>query len=249
MKLTLAILFSVLSGYALGATPWRTFKSADGSQEFVGELLAYKSGADQATVRLKATMQVTTLELARLSQDDQAYVKAAGPELAPNLSLDLRFSKIMELSGSERDDKTRVKNYNGGYKIEVRNFSTEWIDDVEASYIVIYRKDSTSGSGERVLHSGSTSFEHLIPNVSEEIVADGIELENYYKEGSGSATSQSACSSCPSSGSGSVTRSQKSRDLLLGCIVQFKVAGKVVHTAASSPDILRQYADSFSGSK
>jgi len=249
MKLPLAIFYSVLSGYALGETPWRAFKSADGSREFIGELVAYKSGSEKATVRLKSTQEVTSIELTKLSEADQEYVKTTGPELTPKVSLDLRFSKVMELSQSERTEKTRVKKYDGGYKIELRNYSTEWIDDVDVNYLVIYRKDATSGNGERLVHSGSESFEYLVPKVSREIMAMGVELENYFKEGTATLSTSSGCSTCPSSSSGTATRAEKSRDLLLGCIVQLKVGGKVVLTEASSPDILRQYSDSFSGSE
>ena len=42
------------------------------------------------------------------------------------------------------------------------------------------------------------------------------------------------------------TRSKRSRDTILGCVAQIKVGGKVVKTEASSPDILRDYANELS---
>ena len=43
----------------------------------------------------------------------------------------------------------------------------------------------------------------------------------------------------------SATKSQRSRDVILGCIARIKVGGKVVKTEASSANILREYSDAF----
>jgi hypothetical protein len=250
MKTTLVTLLSVLLvGIAAAQTPWRTFRSADGGQTFVGKLIGFDSEADSVTVRMKTTQQTATLKLERLSAQDQEYVKATAPDLVPDAAIELRFAKLMELTGSEQGDGTRTKSYNGGYQIQLRNYSTEFIRDVDVEYIVIYRKDEVGGNGERVLHSGSKHFADLLPNYTDEVIADGVKLENYFKGGSSVSSTSAGCSTCPSSTASIATRAQKSRDLLLGCIVRIKIGGKVVLTDASSPDILRQYADAFSESK
>ena len=79
---------------------------------------------------------------------------------------------------------TRTSSYNGGYKIEIRNFLRRAIQDVSVDYIVIYRKDSTKGNGTRAVKRGAKDLTALIPNYDENIVIDGIPLTSYYKAGS-----------------------------------------------------------------
>jgi hypothetical protein len=252
MKRTLlsAILLAGLASIACAELPWREFKSADGTQTFVGQLLSYKKAEESITVRLKATMQSATLKLDRLSEDDRAYVKAEAANLAANASFELGFAKLLEPTGSDRKDTTRTKSYNGGYKIEVASYSPEAVEDVEVEYVVIYLRDEIDGKGERLLHGGSKHFDTLPANSTTEVLADGVELEDFVKEGTTEVKRRGSYDANGNSNATlKVTKAQKRRDVLIGCIARVTVAGKIVHTEASSPDILRQYADAFGAGK
>lgn len=245
-----SILLVLLASFACAEITWREFKSADGTQTFVGQLLAYQKADASVTVRLKATMQPATFKLDRLSEDDRSYVKAEAANLAANISLDLKFDKLLEPTASKRGDTTRTKTYNGGYKIEMSNFSAVRAEDVQVEYVVIYFKDKVDGQGERLLHGGTRHFESLLANSKNEILADGIELENYFKEG---IVEEKRDGTFDANGNRNttlkVTKAEKRRDILLGCVVRVLVAGKVVHAGASSPDIMREYGDSFDAAK
>jgi hypothetical protein len=240
------ILLALLASFAGAQIPWREFKSADGTQKFVGQLLSYKKADESVTVRLKANMKPATFKLERLSEDDRAYVMAEAANLAANASVELRFDKLLEPTNNERSDTTRTKTYNGGYKVEMVNRSAEWLEDVEVQYVVIYYKDQTDGNGKRMLHGGSKHFDSLLPNSKNEVLADGIEMENFFKEGTAEERRDGTFDAQGNRNTTlKVTKAQKSRDVLLGCVARVKVAGKIVHTEASSPDIMRQYRDSF----
>jgi hypothetical protein len=245
MRTALSIILLLALGAAADELPWRQFKSADGKQTFTGQLQGYKKSDESVTVRLKTTQKTTTFPLSRLSEDDRAYVKSEAANLAPNAAVELRFTKSMELAGSERGETTRVKNYNGGYKIELRNYSAEWIENIEAEYVIIHRKDDEKGTGERVFHAGSKKIASLLPNSTEVIEADGIEMENFKKEGKVEVRGYNRGSDGSLTTDYKVNPDEKRRDILLGCIVRIKVGDKVVHIDASSPDILRQYEGSF----
>lgn len=245
MKLLPAILCLCLSGFVSAETPWRAFKSADGSKSFVGQLVGFRGNDGTVSVRMKSTRQVVAFKLDRLSDYDQEYVKSAAPDLPVAAAIETRFTKIMDRDGTERADDTRTKTYNGGYDIHIRNFSPQTLKGLQVEYVVIYRKDAVDGLGERQTHKGSKHLSSLPPNIDDVVTADGIKLESFYKESSTSVVG-SGCASCGTGGAAAIaTKSQKRRDVLLGCIVRIKVDGKVVHTDASGPGILSQYEDAF----
>jgi hypothetical protein len=246
MKAIVPILLLCLAGVTLAETelPWRSFKSSDGEQTFEGRLIGYQSSDQTVTVRMKSG-QTVTFAMARLSAEDRDYVVTEAPEPPISARLDLRFTKIMDETGSERDKGARSKTYNGGYNIQILNYSPQALEDVEVEYLIIYRKDATDGLGERMAHKGSTTMSSLLPNLRDVVVADGIALESSYEPGTSSVSAASGCSSCGTGGSVSVTKSQRTRDVILGCVARVKSRGQIVHTAASSPDILRRYADAF----
>lgn len=245
MKAIVPMFLFCLAGATMAETelPWRSFKSADGGQAFEGRLIGYQSADQTVTVRMKSG-QTVTFALARLSEADRDYVVTEAPEPPISARLDLRFSKIMDETASERDQGARSKTYNGGYKIQILNYS-QALEDVDIEYVIVYRKDATNGLGERMIHKGSTTMSTLLPNLRDVVIADGIALESSYEPGTSSVSAASGCSSCGTGGSVSVTKSQRTRDVILGCVVRVKSRGQVVHTAASSPDILRGYADAF----
>jgi len=244
-----AILLALLASFAGAEIPWREFKNAEGTQTFVGQLLGYKKADESVTVRLKATMKPATLKLDRLREADRDYVKAEAANLAASPSFELGFAKLLEPTSTERSDTTRTKSYNGGYKIEVASYSPDSIENVDVDYVVIYLRDEVDGKGERLLHGGSQHFEVLLANSTNEVLADGVEMENFLKEGTAEVRRNGYDAKGNSNTTLKVTKAQKRRDVLIGCIARVMVDGKVVHIEASSPDIRRQYADAFDAAK
>ena len=94
----------------------------------------------------------------------------------------MMFYETVEQTGSERDKESSTKTYNGGYRIELRNAATEMIENVEIDYVLVYRKDAIKGNGEVLTMTGSANVTTLLPNIDENIVADGIPLSSYYKK-------------------------------------------------------------------
>jgi hypothetical protein len=243
MKPALLLLLTCLACYGQANTEWRTFTSPDGGKSFDGQLTGYDEVNELVTVRTKsgATLQFS---LDRVSDDDRDYVESRAEDLPVSVSLDVRFEKIMDRVSSSSSGGTRNATYESGYKILINNLSPTAYGDVEVDYIIVYRKDQVSGSGTNQISSGSESIE-LRANRRHEVVADGVRLSSYYKKGQAAAAGGGGCSTCPSSGGGTVTRSERSRDFLVGCVARVKINGEVVHTSATSPNVLRQYGDSF----
>lgn len=240
----LAALLALAATCFAAEQPWREFKSADGSQSFVGQLLAYRKSEEAATVRLKATMQSMVVPLARLSAADQEYVKEQAANLTPAASVELHFDRVVDQTSSERDDKTRTKSFDAGYKIELRSYSSEPLENVEVDYVIVYRKDEVDGLGERLTQAGSKQIPTLAANVTEHIDATGVALENFYKEGTAQVRRRNQNGN--EAGSVRVTRPEKRRDVLLGCVARVKVNGKVVLVDGTSTDLVREFGEQLS---
>ena len=103
----------------------------------------------------------------------------------------MMFYESVEKTGSKRTSDTRTASYNGGYRIEIRNFLRRPIQNVSVDYIVIYRRDSTEGNGTLATKRGSKDLTALIPNYDESISIDGNPLSSYYKAGSVTAVAGS----------------------------------------------------------
>ncbi|MED5417501.1 MAG: hypothetical protein VYA27_02305, partial [Verrucomicrobiota bacterium] len=135
-----------------------------------------------------STLRPVTFSVALLSEEHRKFVEKRAVELEAAGGLRMMFYQTIEKTGSNRSGDTRTSSYNGGYKIEIRNFLRRAIQDVSVDYIVIYRKDSTKGNGTRSVKRGSRDLTALVPNYDENIVIDGIPLTSYYKAGSVSVT-------------------------------------------------------------
>ena len=173
---------------ALADVEWRSFENADKTKSFQGRLVGYDPAREKVTVQKKSTLRPVTFSLALLSEEHRKFVEKRAVELEAAGGLRMMFYRNIQKTGSNRKGDTRTSSYNGGYKIEIRNFLRRAIQDVSVDYIVIYRKDSTKGNGTRSVKRGSRDLTALVPNYDENIVIDGIPLTSYYKAGSVSVT-------------------------------------------------------------
>lgn len=181
-------LLLVLASPALADVEWRSFENADKTRSFQGRLVGYDPARKKVTVQKKSTLRPVTFSVALLSEEHRKFVEKRAVELEAAGGLRMMFYQTIEKTGSNRSGDTRTSSYNGGYKIEIRNFLRRAIQDVSVDYIVIYRKDSTKGNGTRSVKRGSRDLTALVPNYDENIVIDGIPLTSYYKAGSVSVT-------------------------------------------------------------
>ena len=184
-------LFLLLACPALADLEWRSFESADKTKSFVGRLVGYDPTRKKVTVQKKSTLRPVSFNVSLLSEEHRKFVEDRAVELEAAGGLRMVFFENVQKLGSKRSGDTRTSNYNGGYKIEIRNFLRRAIQDVSVDYLVIYRKDSTKGNGTRAIKKGSKNLTALIPNYDENIIIDGIPLTSYYKAGSVTAVAGS----------------------------------------------------------
>lgn len=230
----------LLGPLATAAPEWHTFNNADGSRNFKAAMIGCDSRAATITVRMRGSRQHTTFKIALLSEEDQAYARAKGKELAAVSGFRFRFDKQMTKTGAQQAGDTKVTTYDGGYAISIINHCPEHVEDITVDYILVWRKDSFEGVGEDQLVKGSHSISTVIAGVNEEISATGIKMESRVERGGSSSTG-----GCCGKGGTVSTRALRSRDLLVGCLVQIKVAGKVVKTGASSDSLLKKHQGQF----
>ena len=177
-------LLLILVSPAFADVEWRSFENADKTKSFQGRLVGYDPARKKVTVQKKSTLRPVTFNVALLSDEHRKFVEKRAVELEAAGGLRMMFYQTIDKTGTSRSGNTRTSSYNGGYKIEIRNFLRRAIQDVSVDYIVIYRKDSTKGNGTRAVKRGSKDLTALIPNYDENIVIDGIPLTSYYKAGS-----------------------------------------------------------------
>ena len=163
-------LFLLLACPALADLEWRSFESADKTKSFVGRLVGYDPARKKVTVQKKSTLRPVSFNVSLLSEEHRKFVEDRAVELEAAGGLRMVFFENVQKLGSKRSGDTRTSNYNGGYKIEIRNFLRRAIQDVSVDYLVIYRKDSTKGNGTRAIKKGSKNLTALIPNYDENII-------------------------------------------------------------------------------
>lgn len=240
MKIPATLLSLLLLTFHASAE-MRTFTSSDGDRSFDGRLTAYNSETKTVTV---VNMQRQTLhfDISLLSSEDQEYVTKTAPTLPVNLALDVRFEPVRERQEAERSGRVRRTTYDGGYTITLNNYSAEGAQAAEVEYLMIYRKDEVTGSGENKTISGRQTIS-IEPNGSHDVETEIVQLVNFYQRGQvrGGGCGGGGCSTP------TATRSQRSRDYLVGCIVRVTVNGEVIETAATAPNILRTYEDQLGG--
>ncbi len=242
MKKSLTLLFLGLGMTAHASQEWRTFSSVDGTRTFKGQLTAFDTSSSTVTV-LKSDQKRITFKIDVISEEDQEYVLDNASKLAPDLNLRIRFEELRDRKGTTRGDESRTTNHEGGYTIYLNSFSPTLVKEAEVEYLMIYRKDAVTGDSNDIVVKGSDIVE-IPPNSSASVETETVELVNYFKPSE--ATSSGGCSSGSCGGSTTYTKSERSRDFMIGCVTRVVVNGTVVSESATSPGILEKYASEFS---
>ena len=188
MKKLLPLLFLLPMSSGWANTEWMTFENTDKTKSFVGRVVGFDSRAKQVTVQKQSSMRPIRFKVALLSEEHQEFVQSRAMEFEAAAGLRMMFFETIEKVGSQSTDKTKIKNYNGGYRIQIRNQARMMIEDVEVDYIIVYRKDAVSGNGEVATMHGSKSISTIVTSLDENVIADGVPLQSYYEEGKVSST-------------------------------------------------------------
>ena len=187
----LLFLLLVFGPPAMAEIEWRDFENADKTKSFQGRLVGYDPLAKKVTVQKKSTLRPVTFRIDLLSKEHRIFVESRAVELEAAGGLRMMFYENVTKTGSARTGSTKTSTYNGGYKIEIRNYLRRPIQDVSVDFLVIYRKDSTNGNGVRSFKRGSRDLTALVPNYDENISIEGIPLTSYYKAGTVTAVAGS----------------------------------------------------------
>ena len=187
----LIFLLLVFGPPAMAEIGWRDFENADKTKSFQGRLVGYDPLAKKVTVQKKSTLRPVTFRIDLLSKEHRIFVESRAVELEAAGGLRMMFYENVTKTGSARTGSTKTSTYNGGYKIEIRNYLRRPIQDVSVDFLVIYRKDSTNGNGVRSIKRGSRDLTALVPNYDENISIEGIPLTSYYKAGTVTAVAGS----------------------------------------------------------
>lgn len=248
MKKTFVALFFVLRITADASDEWRTFTSADGARSFKGQLVAFDKGTETVTVN-NSKRQHLSFNIDVISDDDQDYVNENADNLPPDANLKIRFDELFDRTDFQRGaEKTKTKTYDGGYTIHVNSFTPRLISEAEVEYVMIYRKDKVDGNYSDTVVRGSETVV-IPPNSSASVETETVDLVNYYKAGTATSSAGGCSSGGCGSGSVSYTKSERSRDSLIGCVARVTVNGQVVGVNATSPGILEKYESELDGSQ
>jgi hypothetical protein len=248
MKKSFITLFLVVTGITANAgQEWRTFTSADGGRSFKGQLVAFDKGTETVTV-LNAKRQRLSFKIDAISESDQEYVNDNAEKLPPDANLRFVFDERFELKDSQRGGETKTKTYDGGYTIHVNSYTPRLISEAEVDYVMIYRKDKVGGDSADLVIKGSETVV-IPPNSSASVDTKTVDLVNFYKAGKATSTAGKCGGGSCTKGSTTATRSERSRDFLVGCVARVKIDGQVVSVSATSPGILDKYEVALDHSK
>lgn len=246
MKKILSLMIFGLAVTGHASQEWRTFTSADGGRTFKGQLTAFDSDSNTVTV-LNSSMERISFKMDLVSEDDRDYVIENSSKLAPDFNLQIRFETSRERKDAKRGGDSRTTTHDGGYSIYVNSFTPQFIKEAEVEYVMIYRKDKVSGGSTDEVLKGSESIA-LPSNSSATVQTDTVDLVNFYKAGKVSKTGGGCSGGKCSKGGTTATRSQRSRDFLIGCVARVIVDGHVVSVGATSPGILEKYESELGSS-
>jgi hypothetical protein len=248
MKKALITLFVVTGITAQAGQGWRTFTSLDGSRTFKGQLVAYDRGSDTVTV-INSKRQRFSFNIETISEDDQDYVDENADKLPPDANLKIRFDELLDKTDSQRGaEKTKTKTYDGGYTIHINSYTPRLISEAEVDYVMIYRKDKVDGNYTDTVIKGSETVE-IPPNSSASVETQTVDLVNFYKAGKAVSKAGKCGGGGCSKGSVTFTKSERSRDFMVGCVARVKIDGQVVSVSATSPGILEKYETALDHSK
>jgi hypothetical protein len=249
----LAISLGFLSacGLASGAADWHTFTSADGEKNFTARVISVNSGANTVTMEMKDRAKQITFSLSLLSEEDREKALADALARAAASSLRANFRTNMTQTGKSEKGDTTTTSYDGVCQVSLANSSSVTIPDVKVDYIVVWRSNSFDDKGEEQLVHGSETLSYAFAGLSQGFTTDPVKMKGVYKKGRTVSVGGGggSCRSCPGSGGGTIgVKSQRSRDQLLGVIIQVKVEDRVVLTQASNRSLMK-YRDEFAKDK
>lgn len=248
MKKSFVTLFLVLGITVNASQELRTFTSADGARSFKGQLVAFDKATETVTV-INAKRQRFSFAINVISDDDQEYVNEQADKLPPDANLKISFDELLDRTEFERGaEKTKTKTYDGGYTIHVNSYTSRIISEAEVEYVMIYRKDKVDGDHSDMIAKGSETVV-IPPNSSASVDTETVELVNYYKAGKAIGSAGGCSSGGCGSGSVTYTKSERSRDSLIGCVARVTVDGHVVGLSATSPGILEKYESELDSSQ
>lgn len=247
MKKSTSLFFIGLGIMAHASQEWRTFSSSDGTRTFKGQLTAFDDSSSTVTV-LKADRKRFSFKIDVISEADQEYVLENYSKLAPDLNLKIRFEESRDRKGTTRGVDSRTTNHESGYIIYLNSYSPTLVKEAEVEYLMIYRKDAVEEDSNDIVVKGSDIVE-IPPNSSASVETETVDLVNYYKAGQPiGSTGGGGCSggSCGGGGGTIYSKSERSRDLMIGCVARVIVNGKIVSESATSPGILEKYESQLS---
>lgn len=238
--------FLFAAGVTARAAEWSTFTSADGDKQFAGRLVTVNPRANTVTVQMRENNRQVTFRLAQLSEEDQARVLREGLVLAAMSSLRASFRTHMQQTSKSKARNTTTTAYKGICEITITNNSTVTIENVEVDYIVVWRANSFDDRGEHQLVHGSHSIASCLPNISHRFETNPIPMKAVFKLGNSTTVAGGGCAGGGCGGGGGVIaeRNQRSRDQLVGVLIQVKVNDEVVLTDTSNR-FLTKYFDQF----
>lgn len=127
-----------------------TFKSADGSKTFSGELNRYDPTTKTVIVIVERKTQTFKIDL--LSDEDQTYVIEQGKQLSLIKDIDITLKAYTEQSEKKTAERIEDRVYPSGYVITINNRSKQDFKGLKVSYTLHYavqgylepdRKDET----------------------------------------------------------------------------------------------------------
>jgi len=113
-----------------------SFKSADGSKSFSGELNRYDPATKTVTVIVERKTQTFQIDL--LSEEDKTYVIEQSKQLAITKDIDITLKAFTEKSVKKTSERIEDRVYPRGYVISIDNRSKQNFKNLELSYTIHY---------------------------------------------------------------------------------------------------------------
>lgn len=244
----IALMLLCMAVLAFGADEWRTFESPDGGKSFTAKVVGVDAAAGTVTVIMKDTTRKVTFALSRLKPEDQEFAKRQAQLVAARSSFRITFNRVQNQKGKATKGDTTTTSYDGFYQIKIGNYSPNTIRNVTVDYILIWREDSFEGMGPEQVVRGSQAIGNIFANGTHQVTTKSVDLKAVFQKGRVETDNRNRGVPTPDGGVlGGATishKSQRSRDQMVGCIVQISVDGRVVLADASSPPLMK-YQDAF----
>ncbi len=243
-----AVLFSVMLAFPAFAHEWRTFESPEGDKSFTARVVAVDPVARTVTVIMRDGNRRLTFSLDRLKPEDQEYARHQAQKAVVKSSFRVNFGREMKQKGKTVKGDVTTTTYDGFFQIKVENYAPQTVRDVTVEYLLIWRQDSFEGMGPEQVVRGSQKIDNIFANGTHQVTTKIVDMKAVYQKGrvetDNSNRGQTGPDGNPLGPSTMSYKSQRSRDQLVGCVVQIRVGDHVVLAEASSP-MLNKYLDAF----